>query len=113
MNLSFIPTALAANAPQATSATESINLIIMLIAFVAIFYFLILRPQNKRAREHRELIGKLAKDDEVITAGGILGRITKITDDFVVLCIAEGVEIKIQKSAIANSIPKGTLKTLD
>ncbi len=85
---------------------------LMLAGFVAIFYFLILRPQNKRAKEHRDLITNLAKGDEVITTGGILGKIHRITDNFFVIMVAEGIEVAVQKQAIASVLPKGTLKSI-
>ena len=81
--------------------------------FALIFYFLIFRPQSKRRKEHQALVGSLAKGDEVVTAGGITGSVTKVEDDFVKLAIANNVEIRIQKSSVGASLPKGTLKSLD
>ncbi len=80
--------------------------------FILIFYFLMWRPQSKRAKEHRNLVSALSKGDEVITNGGIAGKITKVTEDFVALEISEGVELKVQKVAIASALPKGTLKSI-
>ena len=71
------------------------------------------RPQSKRAREQRDLITALAKGDEVITAGGVLGKIHKITDQYVALFVHNNTEIVVQKSAIVGALPKGTLKTLE
>ncbi|KKO45496.1 preprotein translocase subunit YajC [Arsukibacterium ikkense] len=90
------------------------DLIIMLLAFGLIFYFLIYRPQAKRVKEHRNLMSALGKGDEVLTQGGIVGRITKIADDkdFVTVAINEGTEVTVQKSAISAVLPKGTLKSL-
>jgi preprotein translocase subunit YajC len=85
---------------------------VMLAAFAFIFYFLILRPQTKRAKQHKSLVLGLQKGDEVITAGGLLGRISRVTDDFLVVAISEGTEVVVQKQAIAGSIPKGTLKNI-
>lgn len=85
---------------------------IFLIGFVVIFYFLIWRPQAKRTKDHKNLIGGLQKGDEVVTTGGIAGRINKVTDDFVVLEVSDNVELKFQKGAIAATLPKGTLKAL-
>ena len=87
--------------------------LIFLGIFVLIFYFLLIRPQNKRRKEHQELMGALSKGDEVVTAGGIVGQITKVEDDFVVLEVGKGVELRFQKSAIGATLPKGTLKSLD
>ena len=82
----------------------------MLVGFIAIFYFLLWRPQQKRAKEHRNLIDNLAKGDEVATSGGVMGRITKVADDVVTMEIADGVQILVQKPAVAMLLPKGTLK---
>lgn len=80
--------------------------------FVLIFYFLMWRPQAKRNKEHKELLAGLNKNDEVVTNGGLAGKISRVTDDFVVLEISEGVEIKVQKFAVGQSLPKGTLKSI-
>jgi preprotein translocase subunit YajC len=80
--------------------------------FILIFYFLMWRPQSKRAKEHKNLVTALSKGDEVITNGGIAGKISKVSEDFVSMEISEGVEIKIQKIAIASALPKGTLKSI-
>ena len=84
---------------------------LMMVAFVAIFYFLLLRPQQKKAKEHQALISKLATGDEVVTTGGILGRVTEVGDTFVSLEIADGVRIKVQKTQVTQLMPKGTLKS--
>ena len=78
----------------------------------AMFYFLMIRPQSKKQKEHRDLIGNLTNGDEVITTGGILGKISKVTDNFFILTISEGVNVPVQKQAIANALPKGTIKSL-
>lgn len=85
---------------------------LLLVAFAVIFYFLILRPQNKRAKEHQQLVTGLQKGDEVITTGGLLGRITRVADNFFIVAIAENVEVPVQKQAIATTVPKGTLKSI-
>jgi preprotein translocase subunit YajC len=84
--------------------------LIMLAIFFAVFYFLVIRPQTKRAKEHRQLVSALTKGDEVITNGGIAGRIEAVSDAFLTVEIAEGVRIKVQKQAISAVLPKGTLK---
>lgn len=106
----FINNAFAA--AQSTSGASSMSSIIMLVGFVVIFYFLLWLPQSRRAKEHRNLVSNLAKDDEVITSGGLLGKINKVGDDFITLIIAEGVEVKVQKPAISATVPKGTFKSL-
>lgn len=81
--------------------------------FIAIFYFLLIRPQSKRRKEHQALVSGLAKGDEVVSSGGITGTITGVNDDFVKLRIAPNVEIRMQKSSVAATLPKGTLKSID
>ncbi|MNF14226.1 preprotein translocase subunit YajC [compost metagenome] len=73
---------------------------------------MIWRPQAKRAKEHKSLLGSLQKGDEVVTSGGIAGKVTKVTDDFVVIEVSDSVELKFQKAAIAATLPKGTLKAI-
>ena len=81
-----------------------------MIGIFALFYFIAIRPQRKRQKEHQELVNKLAVKDEVVTSSGILGRVTAVEQDFVVVKVAENVEIKLQKWAVQNVLPKGTLK---
>jgi preprotein translocase subunit YajC len=81
------------------------------LVFIGLMFFLMIRPQMKRAKEHRELISKLAKGDEVITNGGIAGRIEELGEAFVTVEIADGVRIKLQRAAVAAVLPKGTLKS--
>jgi preprotein translocase subunit YajC len=78
---------------------------------LAMFYFMLIRPQQKRAREHQALLSKLAAGDEVVTGGGLLGRVADVGDTFVTLEIADGVRIKVQKVQITQLVPKGTLKS--
>ena len=82
-----------------------------LIVIFAVFYFLLIRPQMKRAKEHRQLVSQLSKGDEVITNGGLLGKITDVSETFVTLELADGVQIKLQRQAVANVMPKGTIKS--
>jgi preprotein translocase subunit YajC len=83
-----------------------------LVALLAVFYFLILRPQQKRAKEHKALMEALQKGDEVITIGGILGKVTKVGEDNVGVEIADNIVVQVQKPAIQNVLPKGTIKSL-
>ncbi|HEY2418043.1 MAG TPA: preprotein translocase subunit YajC [Steroidobacteraceae bacterium] len=85
--------------------------IIILVVFVGVFYFLLIRPQQKRMKDQQAMLGRLAAGDEVVTSGGILGRITEVNDTFVTLEIADGVRIKVQKAQITQLMPKGTLKS--
>jgi preprotein translocase subunit YajC len=87
------------------------QLLPMILMFV-VLWFLMIRPQMKKAKEHKALIEALAKGDEVVTGGGLVGRITKVGDGYVTVEIAEGVEVTVQKPAVALVLPKGTLKSL-
>lgn len=84
----------------------------ILIFFFAIFYLLIWRPQSKRAKEHRELVSNLTKGDEVVTNGGMLGKIVELDEQFLTIKVSEGVQVRFQRHAISQVLPKGTLKTL-
>lgn len=81
-----------------------------LIFIVVIFYFLLIRPQQKRAKEHKRMIEAINRGDEVLTSGGIVGRVSDVGDSFTSVEIASGVEVRLQKSAISQVLPKGTLK---
>ena len=99
--------------PDAAAAGAGISEFLILGAFVLIFYFMLWRPQSKRAKEHRQLMAALAKGDEVVTAGGILGKIAKIQDDLIYLAVSDNVEIKVQKGSIVAVLPKGTVKSAE
>ena len=86
--------------------------IFIMIAMFAVLYFIMIRPQQKKAKEHKALVESLSKGDEIVASSGIAGRITKVSDDFVTVAIAENVEVQMQKPAIAVVLPKGTLKAL-
>ncbi len=101
-----------AAAPTAAQPGGGLPMMVMLAVFVAFMYFAVWRPQSKRAKEQRNLLSSLAKGDEVMTAGGILGRVVKITDSYFVLAIAEGTEIVIQKGSVVSALPKGTIKSI-
>ena len=88
-------------------------LMIMLVVFVAFMYFGVWRPQNKRTKEQRELVNSLTKGDEVMTAGGILGRIVKVSDNYVVVAISDTSEITMQKASVVSALPKGTIKSVN
>ena len=82
-----------------------------LILIFIVFYFMLIRPQMKRAKEHRQLVSALAKGDEVVTNGGLLGKITNVGESFVTVQLSENVEIKLQRHAVASVMPKGTIKS--
>lgn len=83
-----------------------------LIALVAVFYFLVLRPQAKRAKEHKEMVSALQRGDEVVTMGGEVGTVGKVFDEYVSVVLAENIEVTVQKSAIQTVLPKGTIKAI-
>jgi preprotein translocase subunit YajC len=84
---------------------------LLMAAFIALFYFMLIRPQQRRAKEHQALVSKLTSGDEVVTSGGLLGRVTDVGDTFVTLEVAEGVRVKVQKVQVTQLVPKGTLKS--
>ena len=84
---------------------------VMMGVLVLVFWFLMIRPQMKRQKEHRAMLDKLGAGDEVITSGGIAGTVRELGENFVVVEIANGVQVRVQKAAIANVLPKGTLKS--
>ena len=99
---------------QASGATPGGDLMAFLpmIAIIVVFYFLLIRPQQKRAKDTKQMLEALQKGDEVVTAGGVVGRIAKLTDAYANVEIAPNVEITVQRSAISILLPKGTIKTL-
>ncbi len=106
----LISTAHAQAAAPAAAPNPMSSMLFMLVIIGAMF-FLMIRPQMKRAKEQRTMLAALAKGDEVITTGGLMGQITAISDAFVTLEIADKVQIKVQKNAISAVLPKGTLKS--
>ncbi len=108
----FISDAIAEGAAPAAAAGQANPLasLILPIGLVVLFYFFLIRPQSKRQKQHRKMVNDLQKGEEVITTGGILGKVTKINDDFITLEIAKDVSLKIQKNAVQNIMPKGTIK---
>ena len=86
--------------------------LLLLVGFVGIFYFLLWRPQSKRRKEHQALMTGLAKGDEVVTAGGIVGKVSKLDEGYATVTVAPNVDITVQRSAISLILPKGTVKSL-
>jgi preprotein translocase subunit YajC len=107
----LIPVAHAQAAPASAGAGDAFSPLILLLVFFGVFYFIVLRPQMKRAKEHRQLLSQLAKGDEVVAAGGLLGRVVEIGDSFVGLELAPNLSIKVQKQSITAVLPKGSLKS--
>ncbi|MBA6230850.1 MULTISPECIES: preprotein translocase subunit YajC [unclassified Colwellia] len=101
-------------ASGSVAGADGTSMLIMLAVFGLVFYFMIYRPQAKRVKEHKGLMSALSKGDEVLTQGGIVGKIVKVSDekDFIVVSVAEGTEVVLQKAAINAVLPKGTMKSL-
>lgn len=108
----LIPQALAAEAGPGGGSPEFFNIFI-LIAFALIFYFMVWRPQSKRTKEHRELVAGVSKGDEIVTNGGLLGKVVKVDEQFLLVELADKVEVRLQKGAVAAALPKGTIKSID
>jgi preprotein translocase subunit YajC len=96
----------------ASGAAGGLMSFLPIILMFAVLWFIMIRPQMKRQKEAKAMMEALAKNDEVVTAGGILGRVTKVNENYVTLEVAEGTEITVQKNAVTNVLPKGSLKSL-
>lgn len=99
-----------AQAAGAAAPGGSFAPLLMMVVFIVIFYFLLIRPQQKKAKEHQAMLAKIAAGDEVVTSGGILGKVVEVGDTFATVEVADGVRIKVQKFQIGSLVPKGTLK---
>jgi len=106
----FISNAYAQAAPAAASPESSLLGMLPLVLMFVVLYFAMIRPQMKRQKEHKAMIESIAKGDEVVTAGGILGKVSKLGDNFIHLEVANGVELQLQRSAITQVLPKGSIK---
>jgi len=100
-----------AQTPSAPFGSDLMAFLPMILIFV-VFYFLLIRPQQKKSKEHRAMLEALQKGDEVVTAGGVVGRVAKLTDQYASIEVAPSVEINVQRSAIQQLLPKGTIKAL-
>ena len=107
----LIPSAQAAEAGAGGGVPFGFDIFII-VAFVLVFYFLIWRPQSKQAKEHRELVSSVAKGDEIVTRGGLLGRVSRVEEQYLEVEIADKTEVKLQKAAVASMLPKGTIKQI-
>lgn len=108
----FISTAYAQTAPAASGGDMQSSLMSMLplVLMFVVLYFVMIRPQMKKQKEHRAMLEALVKGDEVVTVGGMLGKVSKMGDNYVGLDVANGVEIQVQRSAVVQVLPKGTIK---
>jgi len=105
----FISDAWAEGGAAAGQQGSLMGMLPLLLIFV-LFYFMLIRPQAKRAKEHKNMVAALAKGDEVVTQGGMVGKIVEVDDSFVSLQIADGVNVKVQRQMVASLLPKGTFK---
>ena len=110
MSFPISPVIAQAAAPQ--PAGGGMSMIIMMVVLFGLMYFMMIRPQMKRQKEHRALIGALAKGDEVVTNGGLAGRVDDVGETFITVEIASGVKVKLQKGAVQQVLPKGSLKSV-
>ena len=109
----FISSAFAQTAPAAAAGGDmqsTLMSMLPLLLMFAVLYFVMIRPQMKKQKEHRAMIDSLAKGDEVVTAGGMLGKVSKIGDAYIGVELTAGVEVQLQRSAVIQVLPKGTLK---
>lgn len=97
---------------EAATGGDTFMALLPLVLFAIVFYFLLIRPQAKRQKEHRKMVESLAKGDEIVTAGGVAGRISDLGENFALVEIAEGVQVKIRRVAVESVLPKGSLTEL-
>jgi preprotein translocase subunit YajC len=107
----FINSAYAQAAGGAAGGSSLLNMMMLPVVFLGVMYFLMIRPQNKRAKEQREMLSKIAVGDEIATTGGILGKVTEVGEQFLTVEIANDVNVKLQKFQVALVLPKGTVKS--
>ena len=108
----FISSAFAQTAPAAAGGDMQSSMLSMLplVLMFVVLYFVMIRPQMKKQKEHRAMVDALAKGDEVVTAGGVLGKVSRIGDSYLGVEVASGVEVQIQRTAVVQVLPKGTIK---
>ena len=109
----FISSAIAQTAPAAAAGGDlqsSLMGMLPLVLMFVVLYFVMIRPQMKKAKEHKAMVEGIAKGDEVATAGGILGKVTKVGDSFISIEVSAGVEVQLQRSAVVQVLPKGSIK---
>jgi preprotein translocase subunit YajC len=113
MPFMFISSAFAQTAPAAAAGGDLQSTLMGMLPLVLMFvvlYFVMIRPQMKKQKEHRAMVDAIAKGDEVVTVGGVLGTVTKVGEGYIGLEVASGVEVQIQHSAVVQVLPKGTIK---
>jgi preprotein translocase subunit YajC len=110
--MSFLISAAWAQAAPAAAQPSLMAQMLPLVLLLVVFYFLLIRPQMKRAKEHRTMLSALAKGDEVVTSGGVVGKVREIGENLLLLEIADKVEIRVQKQSVTSVLPKGTMQSL-
>ncbi|HEY5801758.1 MAG TPA: preprotein translocase subunit YajC [Burkholderiaceae bacterium] len=108
----FISNAYAQATTGAAGGMSSLTSFLPIVLMFVVMYFLMIRPQQKRAKEQKAMLDAITKGDEVVTAGGLLGRVTKVADGYITLEVATGTEVTMQKSSVSTLLPKGTIKAL-
>ncbi|MCC5792192.1 MAG: preprotein translocase subunit YajC [Legionellaceae bacterium] len=108
----FISDAMAAANTAQASAGEGMYPMFMIAVIFVLFYFMLIRPQNKRQKEHQKMVSELKKGDEVITSGGILAKVTDLSEQYLKVSLADGVEVRLQRTAVSSVLPRGTMKSL-
>lgn len=110
----LISDALAETATTAATATQADSpfSMIMIVAIFVLFYIMLIRPQSKRAKQHKDLVSNLKKGDEIVTAGGILGKVVSIDEQYIKLSPSQGVEIVLQRNSVSTVLPKGTIESI-
>jgi preprotein translocase subunit YajC len=106
----FISNAYAQTAAASPSLQDSLMGMLPLVLMFVVLYFIMIRPQMKKQKEHRSMVEALAKGDEVVTSGGLLGRVSSVNDNYLGVEIASGVEVKVQRQAVVQVLPKGSVK---
>ena len=106
----FISSAYAQTVPAAASGTDSLLGFLPIVAMFVVLYFIMIRPQMKKQKEHKAMIEAIAKGDEVVIAGGVLGRVAKLGESYLHVEVANGVELQVQRGAVVQVLPKGTFK---
>jgi preprotein translocase subunit YajC len=107
----FISDAMAEAAPAAAQQ-DLLGMLFPFVILFVVFYFMLIRPQSKRAKEHKSMVEAASKGDEVVTQGGLYGKITAVSEEYLQVQLADNVEVKIQRGAITSLLPKGTIKSL-
>ena len=107
----FIADAFAQATPSRSAGQFFLEILPIVFLFV-VLYFVMIRPQTKRNKEHKKMMEALTKGDEIVTTGGMLGRVLEVGENFVLIDVGKAVEVKVQKAQVANTVPKGTVKSL-